>query len=380
MGTAGGDPRWRFCGGHNGEMHAPSPFDALSFMRGPAMPNRFMLAPLTNQQSHADGRLSDEEYRWLTMRAEGGFGLTMTCAAHVQAVGQGFAGQLGCFDDAHLDGLTRLADELNAHGGVSAVQLHHAGNRSPADLIGTAPVCPSDDPSTGARALTTDEVTQVRDDFIAAAQRCDTAGFHGVELHGAHGYLLCQFLSAELNQRTDHYGGSLENRSRLMMEIIDGIRAVCRPEFQVAVRLSPERFGMDLAEIVEVYRWLIDGGQVDMVDMSLWDSFKEPVDPAHAGTRLIDHFTAVDRGDVRLGVAGKLRSPVDVTTVLDAGADIAIIGRTAIFHHDYPRRVAADRAWEPMRPPIPVDVLRAEGLSDRFIGYMRNWENFVAED
>ncbi len=66
--------------------------------------------------------------------------------------------------------------------------------------------------------------------------------------------------------------------------------------------------------------------------------------------------------------------------MLDAGADIAIIGRTAIFHHDYPRRVAADSTWEPMRPPIPVDVLRAEGLSDRFIGYMRNWENFVAED
>ena len=359
---------------------SPSPFDAVPFMRGPAMPNRFMLAPLTNQQSHADGRLSEEEYHWLTMRAEGGFGLTMTCAAHVQAVGQGFAGQLGCFDDAHLDGLTRLAAGLNAHGGVSAVQLHHAGNRSPADLIGTAPVCPSDDPATGARGLTTGEVEQVRDDFIAAAQRCDTAGFHGVELHGAHGYLLCQFLSAELNQRTDHYGGSLENRSRLMMEIIDGIRAVCSPDFQVAVRLSPERFGMDLADIVELYRWLIDGGQVDMVDMSLWDSFKEPVDSDYAGTRLIDHFTAVDRGDVRLGVAGKLRSPADVTAVLDAGADIAIIGRTAIFHHDYPRRVAAAGTWEPMRPPIPVDVLRAEGLSDRFIGYMRNWENFVAED
>jgi len=113
--------------------------------------------------------------------------------------------------------------------------------------------------------------------------------------------------------------------------------------------------------------------------MSLWDSFKEPVDEAHAGTRLIDHFTAIDRGRVRLGVAGKLRTPADVASVLDAGADIAIIGRTAIFHHDYPQRVAADPTWQPLRPPIPVSTLRDEGLSDLFIGYMRNWENFVAD-
>ena len=83
--------------------------DPMSFPRGPGMKNRFMLAPLTNSQSHPDGVLSDEEYRWLTMRAQGGFGLTMTCAAHVQAIGQGFPGQLGVFGDEHLEGLTRLA-------------------------------------------------------------------------------------------------------------------------------------------------------------------------------------------------------------------------------------------------------------------------------
>lgn len=377
----GADPcRWHV-DGHNGAMDADvgAAFDTVDFMRGPSMPNRFMLAPLTNQQSNDDGTLSDDEYRWLTMRAAGGFGLTMTCAAHVQEIGRGFAGQLGCFGDQHLDGLRRLAEGINAHGGVSAAQLHHAGNRSPADLIGTAPVCPSDDPATGARGLTTGEVEQVRDDFIAAAQRCERAGFHGVELHGAHGYLLCQFLSAELNHRTDQYGGSPDNRARLLFEIIDGIRATCSPDLHLAVRLSPERFGMRLDEIVDVFTRLVDTGDVDMIDMSLWDSFKEPVDEAHAGTRLIDHFTAIDRGRVRLGVAGKLRTPADVASVLDAGADIAIIGRTAIFHHDYPQRVAADPTWQPLRPPIPVSTLRDEGLSDSFIGYMRNWENFVAD-
>ena len=88
-----------------------------------------MLAPLTNLQSHADGTLSDDELRWLSMRAEGGYGLTMTCAAHVHARGQGFPGQLGCFSEAHIEGLTRLADAIRGHGSVSSLQLHHAGMR-----------------------------------------------------------------------------------------------------------------------------------------------------------------------------------------------------------------------------------------------------------
>ena len=183
------------------------PFAPLTFSHGPAMKNRFMLAPLTNCQSHPDGVLSDEEFRWLTMRAQGGFGLTMTCAAHVQREGQGFPGQLGVFADKHLPGLTRLAAAIRAAGSLSAVQLHHAGMRSPKELIGEAPHCPSEDAETGSRALTTGEVEQLTEDFIAAAVRADTAGFDGVELHGAHGYILCQFLSPETNRRDDRYGG-----------------------------------------------------------------------------------------------------------------------------------------------------------------------------
>ena len=129
-----------------------------------------MLAPLTNLQSHVDGTLSDDEYHWLTLRARGGFGATMTCASHVQAQGQGFPGQLGCWSDAHLPGLTRLAAGIKAAGSIAYVQLHHAGMRSPQDLIGTQPVCPSDDAETGSRALTLAEVEQLREDFIAAAR------------------------------------------------------------------------------------------------------------------------------------------------------------------------------------------------------------------
>jgi len=352
-----------------------SAFDQVSFAHGPAMPNRFMLAPLTNQQSHADGTLSDDEFHWLGMRARGGFGLTMTCASHVQAVGQGFAGQLGCFSDEHLPGLTRLAAELNAAGTVSYVQLHHAGNRAPADLIGTEPVCPSDDPSTGARALTTAEVERLVADFVAAARRAERAGFHGVELHGAHGYLICQFLSAELNHRTDQYGGSLENRSRLLFEIIDGIRRECGPDLALAVRLSPERFGMQIAEIEQVYARLVESGAVDLIDMSLWDVNRVPDGETMS---LCDTVASWPRGDVRLGVAGKIHTPADVQDVLDRGVDVVVLGRVAILHHDYPR-LAADAAFTPRRAPVPASVLAAEGVSPSFVAYLGAMFRFVSE-
>ncbi len=355
-----------------------SPFDPLSFMHGPAMPNRFMLAPLTNQQSHADGTISDEELHWLRVRAQGGFGLTMTCAAHVQAVGQGFAGQLGIWGDGHLEGLTRLAEALNATGTVSYAQLHHAGNRAPAALIGTQPVGPSDDPSTGARALTTAEVHEVVADFVAAARRAQRAGFHGVELHGAHGYLICQFLSAELNQRTDEYGGSSENRSRVLFEIVEGIRAECGDGLALAVRLSPERFGMRIAEIVDVYARLVATGQVDMIDMSLWDIDRCSDEPGFEGRPLREIFAELPRGDVRLGVAGKIHDPADVQRVLEHGVDIAVLGRVAILHHDYPQLLAADPGFVPRRPPVAPEVLAGEGVSPSFVQYLAtSFKGFV---
>src|SRR5579859_6858837 len=234
-------------------------YSPLTLARGPAWRNRFMLAPLTNSQSHADGTMSDDEFNWLTYRASGGFGLVMTCAAHVQAAGQGFPGQLGVFSDNHIPGLTRLATRIRAEGAVSSVQLHHAGIRSPAALIGEAPHGPSADAETGARALTLGEVEALREDFIAAAVRAEKAGFDGVELHGAHGYILCAFLSPETNRRDDRYGGSPENRARLVWEIIDGVRARTRPDFQLGLRISPERFGLSFPEQRELARQLLLG-------------------------------------------------------------------------------------------------------------------------
>ncbi len=355
-------------------------FTPLSLQHGPAMKNRFMLAPLTNTQSHPDGTLSDDEFAWLTYRAEGGFGLTMTCAAHVQAIGQGFPGQLGVFGDQHLPGLTRLAAAIKAKGSIAALQLHHAGNRSPQELIGQAPVCPSDDPETGARALTLAEVEQLREDFIAAAVRSETAGFDGVEIHGAHGYVLCQFLSPTLNRREDRYGGSLENRARLVFEIIDGIRARCGANFQLGLRLSPERFGLELAEIIEVARQVLAQGKIDYLDMSLWDVAKEPVEEAFQGRSLMSYFTELDRGQVRLGVAGKIMTGATARQCLADGADYVLIGRAAILHHDFPQKVAADPDFASIALPVTREHLRNERLGPAFVDYMNGWKGFVAQE
>lgn len=351
----------------------------MTLAHGPALKNRLALAPLTNLQSHADGTLSDDEFHWLTMRAKGGFALTMTCAANVQRIGQGFPGQLGVWGDHQLPGLTRLARQIRDDGSIAVAQLHHAGMRSPKEHIGEAPVCPSDNEETGARGLSLAEVEQLRDDFIAAAVRCEAAGFQGVELHGAHGYVLAQFLSGEINKRTDRYGGSLENRARIIHEIIDGVRARTGAGFSLGLRISPERFGLKLAEIVEVARGVLADGKIDYLDLSLWDYAKEPAEEEFQGRTLMSYFTDLPRGAVRLGCAGKIMTPADARTCLERGMDFVLLGRAAILHHDWPTKLAADPAFTPISTPVSVEHLRAEGLGPAFVKYMQTWKGFVTE-
>lgn len=351
--------------------------DPLSFSHGPTMKNRFMLAPLTNQQSHADGRLSDEEYRWLTMRAEGGFGLTMTCASHVQANGQGFPGQLGIWSDDHIPGLRRLASAIKAQQSIAISQLHHAGMRSPAELIGGAPVCPSDNEKTGARGLTHAEVKQLIADFVAAAVRAERAGFDGVELHGAHSYILCQFFSADVNHRDDEYGGTLENRCRILFEIIDGIRNHCGKDFMLGVRLTPERFGIELGEAIQTAQRVMAEDKVDFLDMSLWDVCKEPEETQYQGRTLMSYFTELDRHNARLGVAGKIRTPQEAEAAIAAGADWIMLGRAAMLQHDFPNRYKADASFKPVEMPVPRQYLKDEGISEKFQAYVQPIEDYL---
>ena len=366
----------------------------IIFPCGISMKNAFMLAPLTNTQSHENGCLSDDEFNWLTLRSKGGFGMTMSCASHVQSIGKGFPGQLGIYDDMHIDGLKSLTDQIKSFDSLAVAQLHHAGMRSPEEIIGERPVCPSSDDETNSRELSLDEVKRLRDDFIFAAIRAKKSGYDGVEIHGAHGYILCQFLSSTINKREDEYGGSLDNRSRIILEIINGIRQECGKKFLLGVRLSPERFGMKLDEMTSTCKKIISMQKIDFIDMSLWDCFKYPdnfskEDPnlekimnpekieKNLKKTLLEHFTDLDFKNVLLTVAGNIRTGKDVHKIIGAGVDFAAIGRAAIVHHDFPKKVLNNPAFEPLNLPVSKAHLKNEGVSDKFIEYLRFFKGFV---
>lgn len=346
----------------------------LRFASGAVLKNRFVLAPLTNMQSAPDGVLGEDEFRWLTRRAEGGFAMAMTCAASVAAGGVAFLGQLGFHDARHEPGLARLCAAIQAQDVRAVAQLHHGGLRALQNPKG-----PSADEKLKAEAMTLDDIHASRDSFIEAALRAERAGFDGAELHGGHGYLLCSFLSPTLNRRDDAYGGDAERRARLLFEIVDGVRAATKPGFTLGVRLSPERWGLDVLEIRDVAQRLLREARIDFLDMSLWDVGKEPEAEALKGRTLASYFTELERGDVRLGAAGKIMSAADAQAVLDAGFDFPIIGRGAVLHHDFPKRALADPAFRPIATPVSEAYLRQERLGPAFIAYMRTWAGFVEE-
>lgn len=350
----------------------------VTFASGKTMKNRFMLSPLTNLQSHEDGTLSDIEFNWLTKRAEGQFGLVMTCATSIQHVGKCWSGQLGIHEDKHIEGHQRLVQKIKEFGSLAVTQLHHGGMRSDETLTGKQPVAPSDVERKNARGLTLAEVEELRDDFIEAAVRAQKAGYDGVEVHGAHGYMLTQFISKEINQRSDQYGGSLENRSRILFEIVEGIRQKCGEEFLVGVRLSPERFGMEPQEIKTISQQLIDSGQVDFLDLSLWDVFKSSEIDDRS---LMDYFVQeLDSKNVKLTVAGKVRDGQSVHKVMEAGIDFVTVGTAAILHHDFPVKVLENSDFQPVKTPVSIAYLQNEGLGEPLINYLRDrWPDFVAE-
>jgi 2,4-dienoyl-CoA reductase-like NADH-dependent reductase (Old Yellow Enzyme family) len=223
-------------------------------------------------------------------------------------------------------------------------------------------------------------VEQLIADFITAAVRAERAGFHGVELHGAHGYLLAQFLDGENNQRTDQFGGSFANRCRVLLTIIDGVRARTGPGFQLGLRLSPERFGITMPESLTLATQVLAEGKLDYLDMSLWDCFKPPQDPAYADRPLIDHFAALPRGATRLGVAGKIMDAATAQRCLAHGADFVLIGRGAMLNHDFAALALADPAFRCVERPVTRAWLEKEGLGPAFIGYVAStWKNFVSD-
>lgn len=356
----------------------------LAFANGVVAPNRVWLAPMTNLQSEPDGTLGENELRWLARRADGGFGVIETCAAYVAQDGKAWPGQLGIHDDATLPGLTRLAARIEGAGARGLVQLFHGGVRASSKVSGVAPWSASTWQESGAsfevpRAATEEDLARVISSFKDAALRAERAGFSGVELHAAHGYLFSQFLSATMNTRSDRWGGSIEARARLLREVLAAVRAAVGPRFVVGVRISPEDFGfargLDLDESLRVSELLVADG-IDFLHLSLWDAAQRTKKRPEAHP--IPLFRALVPARVPIVAAGAVWTLEEARALRALGADAIAIGRAAIGNPDWPSRVG-DPTFAPERPPYTRARLAALDVSDIFATYLTRWKGFVAE-
>ncbi|OOF97614.1 hypothetical protein ASPCADRAFT_4222 [Aspergillus carbonarius ITEM 5010] len=260
---------------------------------------------------------------------------------------------------------------------LTAKAWNHAVRVNPS-LSCSNPIGPSDIPGV-ARGLSLKEVEATRGDFITAALRAEKAGFDGVEVHAAFGWLIMQFLSPGFNLRTDRYGGCLESRARFLFEIIDGIRAACRKDFQIGLRISMERYGVPLADIREVATRAIREDTIDYLDLAVWDYQKVAFETPFTGRSLLSVFTDLPRLSVRVGASGYVMTAQQAAEVLDAGCDFVMMGKAAILDPDLPRHIEMDHAYRAPALPVASEWLRQSGLSERFIAYMRTREGFVLD-
>ncbi len=347
--------------------------ESLTFRCGLTIPNRIALAPLTNTQSNADGTLHEQEERWLVRRARGGWGIISTCAAFISEEGHAWDGQLGVAGEHHLEGLARLATALKDAGAVSIVQLHHGGAKA-----NQAPTRLSTVDGANQRGATHEDIARVVQDFVDAALLAQEAGFAGVEIHGANGYILTQFLAPEDNPRADEYGGDLAGRARVVRETVRAVRAAVEPGFCVGIRLSPvdvgTKRGLMLADGVQVAAWMGEDG-ADFVHLSLGDASGPP--PLEKGQPVV--VTAVREAldpDVALFSCGGIQTREDAQRVLDAGADVAAVGRYAIIHPDWPL-ASQDPGFTPTPQPWELGDLRAVDVGEDLLHYLGKFPGFV---
>ena len=360
-------------------MEAHQPFTLPR--NGHFLGNRSVLAAMTNKQSNEDGTLSDEEIKWLVRRAKGGFAITTTAAANVTEHGRGWEGEMGVWGDHQLPGLTKMATQLNETGTVSLAQIFHGGMRAPQSINGVQPVSASENTEAGmdglyTRELTHQEVLDMIQSFTDAAVRCQKAGFHGVELHGAHSYLICQFLGSVTNRRKDEWGGDLMGRSKFLRDMITSVRQATGPEFIIAVRISPiiEKAGIFLHESLELAQILCTM-DLDLLHISCWDVF-QGVEGDEDGPSLTKRFADVVPEHIPLISTGAVWTSKDAQWVLDEGADFVGVARVGIAHPDWPMHLD-DPNYSPQRPPFTEQHLLDVDLSPVFVEYMKRWKNFV---
>jgi len=351
-------------------------------LRGVVLRNRVAVSPMC-QYSSERGFATDWHLVHLGSRAVGGAGLVLTEATAVLPEGRISPQDLGIWSDDHIKPLARIVRLIHEQGAVAGMQLAHAGRKGstyrPWDRHGAVPEAeggwPVVAPSAVAfadgyaipQALTEDGIQAVVAAFAAAARRACEAGFQVVELHAAHGYLLHQFLSPLSNRRHDRYGGSFENRTRLVREVVEGIRVVWPEHCPLFVRISATDWvdgGWDLEQSVELVRQLGPLG-VDLIDCSSGGALLQTKIPVGPGYQTSFAEKIRRETGIPTGAIGLITAPAQADHIVRSGqADLVLLARELLRDPYWPLRAARELGHA---APWPVPYLRAapEGAQAR---------------
>lgn len=336
--------------------------------------NRIGMPPMC-QYSANDGFANDWHYVHYGTRAVGGAGLIIVEATGVTPEGRITPFDLGIWKDEHIDDLQKIADFIHSSGSVAGIQIGHAGRKASHDAPakggkqlsttdgGWVTVAPSPLPfvTTEIPPLELDKngIKSLIAEFKSAAERAKKAGFKVLEIHGAHGYLIHQFLSPLTNQRTDEYGGSFENRIRFLVEIIAAIQTVWPADLPLLVRLSATDWaegGWNVEETVELCRMLKDKG-VDLIDCSSGGNIVTASIPVAPGYQ-VQFSEAIRKAGIKTATVGLITTVEQINDILENDkADMVLLGRELLRNPYFPILATAKTVSE---IEWPVQYLRAK--------------------
>ncbi len=323
------------------------------------LPNRLVMAPVDTNFADYEGKVSEKMLAYYGMRAGGGVGMVIVENSQIEGPrGKNTIRQLCVSDDRFITGLKRLAFAIHKHHVPAILQLHHAGRQTTREITGgLQPVAPSPIPCKNLgerpRALTKNEIEEIENRFAKAAVRAKTAGFDGVELHGAHGYLIGQFMSPYTNHRKDAYGGDFEGRMRFPLRIIEKVRAAVGDDYPILFRLSADEFvkgGITLEESKKIAKRLEEAG-VDALDVSagIYESLVTILEPMsyREGWRVYLARGIKEVVSIPVITVGNIRYPKTVEEILSRGdADFVAMGRALIADPEWPIKAREDREDE----------------------------------
>lgn len=332
-------------------------FDSFNIGKGVQLKNRIVMAPMTNFSSNADGTVTDAEVEYYERRSNG-VGMVITACTYVTVNGKGFHGEFGGDRDEMIPSLRRLASAIKAKGAKAILQIFHGGREVPPELVPNGDVVSASDiPSEGEgkpvpRALTDVEIESIIRDFGEATRRAIEAGYDGVEIHGANGYLIQQFFSPHSNRREDRWGGTLEKRLTFPLAVVDEVKKVvaahAKEAFLVGYRFSPEEPetpGITMAETLELIDVLAEK-DLDYLHVSLmdfWSTPKRGVEDTRSRMEIIQE-KAGNRVPV-IGV-GSIHSADEALNALQSGTPLIALGREIIIDPDWVEKVEEGKESE----------------------------------